>query len=152
LLKVAGKFIPIPISKEDAALGDAVFTIGFPNVDLQGTQPKYTDGKISSLAGIKDDLRQYQISVPVQPGNSGGPLVDSAGSVKGVIVARLNDIAVLETSGTIPQNVNYAVKAKYLRDFISTSPQVKLPDTGIASENKNAVKDAQRSAAMILIY
>src|SRR5882724_2444392 len=65
LLKVTGKFSALSVAKDDAQLGDSVFTIGFPNITMQGMQPKYTDGKVSSLAGLKDDPKQYQISVPV---------------------------------------------------------------------------------------
>ena len=79
LLKVSGgPFKPLSLSRKPvASLGEEVFTIGFPNIDVQGLEPKYTDGKISSLAGLTDDPREYQISVPVQPGNSGGPLLNS---------------------------------------------------------------------------
>ena len=103
-------------------LDQAVFTIGFPDIKLQGTEPKYTDGKISSSSGIQDDPNQFQISVPVQPGNSGGPLVDFSGEVRGVIVARLNEIAALRSTGTLPQNVNYAIKSSVLRQFLSQFP------------------------------
>jgi S1-C subfamily serine protease len=114
VLKVeGGDFQPLAISrKETADLGQEVFTIGFPNIQMQGVEPKYTDGKISSLTGMQDDPTEYQISVPVQPGNSGGPLCDANGEVVGIIVARLNDMAMLEISGVVPQNVNYAVKIR----------------------------------------
>ena len=72
----------------EARLGQPVFTIGFPNPDVQGTEPKLTRGEISSLAGMKDDPRHFQISVPVQPGNSGGPLVDLNGNVVGIVSMR----------------------------------------------------------------
>jgi S1-C subfamily serine protease len=152
LLKVAGHFKPLCISTNDVQLGDPVFTIGFPDITLQGTEPKYTDGKISSLSGIKDDPNNYQISVPVQPGNSGGPLVDLAGSVKGVIVARLNDFAALRSMGSLPQNVNYAVKGKLLRDFISQSPEIKLPVPAATDGSGSAVAAVQQSVAIVLVY
>src|SRR5208282_2594685 len=105
-----GSFPALSISRaESADLGQEVFTIGFPNIVMQGIAPKYTDGKISSLAGMMDDPTEYQISVPVQPGNSGGPLCDANGQVVGIVVARLNDLTVLQASGAVPQNVNYAV-------------------------------------------
>lgn len=151
LLKVSGKFNFLSVSKEDAQLGEAVFTIGFPNIVVQGTEPKYTDGKISSLAGIRDDPRNYQISVPVQPGNSGGPLVDMSGNVVGVIVAKLNDIAALSSSGNLPQNVNYAIKGKYLNDFLGQFSEIKLNSTKPVS-SENVVQSAQQSVAMVLVY
>jgi S1-C subfamily serine protease len=151
-LKIAGKFRALPISKNGREqLGAAVFTIGFPNIDLQGTAPKYTDGKISSLTGLKDDPRRYQISVPVQPGNSGGPLVDESGNIVGVVVAKLSDFAALRISGDLPQNVNYAIKGQYLRDFLSELPNLKLTNEQNLSAT-NLVESVQASVAMILVY
>lgn len=151
LLKVSGRFAPLLISTNDAQLGEAVFTIGFPNIVLQGTEPKYTDGKISSLAGVRDDPKDYQVSVPVQPGNSGGPLVDMRGSVVGVVVAKLNDIAALSSSGDLPQNVNYAIKGKYLNDFLRQFPEIKLNSTKQTSSG-DIIQAAQRSVAIVLVY
>ena len=151
LVKVSGSFNPLPISPSNVALGDQVFTIGFPDVELEGTQPKYTAGTISSLAGIRDDPTQYQISVPVQPGNSGGPLVDLAGAVRGVIVARLDDFAALRAVGSLPQNVNYAVKGSLLRQFLAAGHEVNpsQPSLGPAGA---AVATVQKSVALVLVY
>jgi len=152
LLKVEGQFKPLGISTNDARLGDAVFTIGFPDIDLQGTQPKYTDGKISSLAGLMDDPNRYQISVQVQPGNSGGPLVDSTGNVQGVIVSRLDDFAALKSMGSLPQNVNYAIKGKILRDFVRQSPDIKIATTPLTAGPGSVVAIVQQSVAIVLVY
>lgn len=154
LLKVSGTFKPLSVSARDAQLGDPVFTVGFPDIVLQGTEPKYTDGKISSLAGVQDDPTEYQISVPIQPGNSGGPLVDTAGNVQGVIVAKLDDMAALNFSGTLPQNVNYALKEKYIREFLKKTPQVKfISNTSVSvPDGKSAVQSVEQSVAMILVY
>jgi len=67
-------------------------TVGFPNPTLQGVEPKPTDGKISSLAGVQDDAPQFQISVAVQPGNSGGALINSVGNAVGIVTARLSNL------------------------------------------------------------
>jgi S1-C subfamily serine protease len=150
LLKVAGHFKPLCLATNAGELGQAVFTIGFPDIRLQGTDPKYTDGKISSLNGIKDDPAEYQISVQVQPGNSGGPLVDQAGNVAGVIVARLDDFAALASMGSLPQNVNYAIKGSILRDFLSGIPEVKSSTP--AGQAASVVAAAQQSVAMVLAY
>jgi serine protease Do len=71
-------------------LGNAVATVGFPNIGMQGFAPKLAKGKIASLSGAADDPRYFQISVPVQPGNSGGALVDEHGNVVGVVSAKLD--------------------------------------------------------------
>jgi serine protease Do len=71
-------------------LGGTVATVGFPDIGLQGFSPKLAKGEIASLSGAADDARYFQISVPVQPGNSGGVLVDEHGNVVGVVSAKLD--------------------------------------------------------------
>jgi S1-C subfamily serine protease len=72
LLKAVGRFAPLPISPSRTAhLGSTVATVGFPNIGLQGFAPKLTKGEISSLFGVQDDPRYFQISLPVQPGKVG---------------------------------------------------------------------------------
>jgi S1-C subfamily serine protease len=153
LLKVeGGNFQPLAISSKDTAdLGQEVFTIGFPNIQLQGIEPKYTDGKISSLSGIQDDPAEYQISVPVQPGNSGGPLCDANGDVVGIIVARLNDMAMLETSGAVPQNVNYAVKVRRAGRLLQDIKGL-TPFQSQGAKPGNPVKTVENAIAMVWIY
>lgn len=153
LLKVEGGFQPLPIaSKPPVTLGDSVFTVGFPNPDLQGERPKLTRGEISGLSGIRDHPRYFQISVPVQPGNSGGALVDEYGNVVGVVTARLDDVATYELSGALPQNVNYALKSDILRTFLGGVPEVaskfKAPH---AIKDRSAASVAAERAAVLVI-
>lgn len=108
----------IPISPETAPLGSAVFTIGFPMAGVMGTGAKFTSGKVNSLSGIQNDPRVYQISVPVQPGNSGGPLLNLRGEVVGVITSKLDAVRMFQWTGDIPQNVNYAIKASYIGPLV----------------------------------
>jgi S1-C subfamily serine protease len=155
VLKVKGSFRALPLDfLREVHLGDAVFTIGFPNVDIQGSAPKYTDGKISSLSGVEDDPSQYQISVPVQPGNSGGALVSDGGSVIGVVRSKLNDLTSLVVSGSVPQNVNYAVKAKYLRDLLETIPGIieKTKTVSSAAKASDRVKQVEEATVIVLVY
>jgi S1-C subfamily serine protease len=114
LLKVDAKVDAAPVrASAGVELGNQVFTIGFPNMLLQGAEPKFTEGTISSTSGMRDDPRQFQVSVQVQPGNSGGALFDDNGNVVGLVVARLDDEATSQLTGSLPQNVNYAVKSSY---------------------------------------
>lgn len=94
--------------------GQRVFTMGYPVSGVLGDEVKYTNGVISSLSGIQGEDSLMQITVPVQPGNSGGPLVNEAGEVVGVITSSAAISAFLRLTGTLPQNVNWAVKANYL--------------------------------------
>jgi serine protease Do len=86
LLKTEGRFAALPVaSSRFMKLGSTVATIGFPNIGLQGFAPKFARGEIGSLSGLQDDARYFQISVPVQPGNSGGALVDQRGNVVRIV-------------------------------------------------------------------
>lgn len=157
LLKVDGAFSALPVaSKSEGKLGESVFTIGFPLVDIIGTEPRLTRGDINSLAGIKDDIRYYQVSVPVQPGNSGGPLVNLSGDVIGVVTMRLADIATLQMSGALPQNVNYALKSAHLRQLLENVPELrtKLKSRTPLSDSKfeDVVKQVESSVAIVLVY
>jgi len=156
LLKAGGWFTPLPVAaSRTIRLGNTVATVGFPNIGLQGFAPKLAKGEIAALTGIMDDSRYFQISVPLQPGNSGGALVDERGNVVGVVAAKLNMAAALVTSGALPENVNYAVKSSLLLSFLESVPEVaaklKEPDT---KERKfeDVVKSAEQAAVLVLVY
>lgn len=152
ILKVTGRFTALAINTNALTLGQAAFTIGFPNIDIQGVSPKYTDGKVSSLSGIHDEDGAFQISVPVQPGNSGGPLTDAGGNIIGVVVARLNDFSALRRTRSLPQNVNYAVKASALAALIRKAgieSQVRFSASAASADG--AVKLVESATALILV-
>ncbi len=99
--------------------GETVVTYGFPLFGLLSSGPTLTTGAINALSGLRDNQANFQISAPVQPGNSGGPLLDGQGNVIGVVVAKLNAARIAEmTDGDIPQNVNFAVKGGPALDFL----------------------------------
>lgn len=98
--------------------GLRVFAIGFPQPKIQGVESKITDGIISSLSGIYGDEDLLQISVPIQGGNSGGPLVSEEGALVGVVVSTLNPGVYFSETGNIPQNVNFAIKLDVVRNFL----------------------------------
>lgn len=98
-------------TKKNVDKGDGILTLGYPLLVIQGPEQKATFGRINSYSGIRGDPAVYQIDVPVQPGNSGGPLISENGVVIGVIKATFNQMAALETMGTLTQNINYAVKS-----------------------------------------
>ena len=156
LLKADGKFSPLPIAaSRSAPLGGTVATIGFPDPSLQGFSPKLAKGEIASLSGAGDDPRYFQISVPVQPGNSGGALVDEHGNVIGIVSAKLDASAALAASGALPENVNYAVKSSLLLSFLESVPEVsaKLKTPNTADEKfEDVVRSAQDAAVLVLVY
>ena len=156
LLKAEGQFAPLPVvSSRAVKLGGTVATVGFPNIGLQGFAPKLAKGEIAALSGAQDDPRYFQISVPVQPGNSGGALVDERGNVVGVVSAKLNVAAALATSGALPENVNYAVKSSFLLSFLESVPEVaaKLKEPSTKDRKfEDVVKSAEQAAVLVLVY
>jgi S1-C subfamily serine protease len=102
-------------------LGEPVEAFGYPFVDLLSKSGNFSLGNISALSGLADDSRYLQISVPVQPGNSGGPLLDQHGNVVGVVSEKLNAAYVMRTKGEIPENVNFALKASVAANFLQTN-------------------------------
>ncbi len=156
LLKAEGRFAALPVvTSRPVKLGDTVATVGFPNISLQGFAPKFARGEIGSLSGPRDDGRYFQISVPVQPGNSGGALVDERGNVVGVVSAKLSAKAALSLSGALPENVNYAVKSSFLLGFLESVPEVaaKLKEPN-AKDMKfsDVVEQAKEAAVLVLVY
>ncbi len=156
LLKAEGRFAALPVAaSRGVKLGGTVATVGFPNIGLQGFAPKLAKGEIAALSGAGDDARYFQISVPVQPGNSGGALVDERGNVVGVVSAKLNASAALAMSGTLPENVNYTVKSSYLLSFLESVPEVaaKLKEPSTKEKKfEDVVKEAEQAAVLVLVY
>ena len=94
---------------------------GFPLRGILASTLNVTTGNISALAGIGDDATEYQITAPVQPGNSGGPLFDESGNVVGVVVGKLNALNLAKWTGDIPQNVNFAIKSSIVQSFLEAN-------------------------------
>jgi S1-C subfamily serine protease len=101
--------------------GDSVIAIGFPLRGLLTSDFTVTTGIVNSLSGILNDTRYLQISAPIQPGNSGGPLLDTSGNIVGVVAEKLNAVKFAKITGDIPQNINFAIKTGAVRDFLDNS-------------------------------
>jgi len=112
----------LPLATGAAHAGARVFTIGYPHPDFMGSEPKVTDGLISAVTGLGNDPRTYQISVPIQAGNSGGPLLNMNGEVVGITASKLSAAKIFKWTGDLPQNVNYAIKTGYLTMLLSSVP------------------------------
>lgn len=123
VILVKERFLSVPAfrSGKGARIGDRVITYGFPLVGALATSGNLTEGILSALVGLGDDSRYFQITVPVQQGNSGGALLDSSGNVVGIVSSKLNALMVAEITGDIPQNVNFAIKASLAREFLEAN-------------------------------
>jgi S1-C subfamily serine protease len=123
--------------------GDAVVAIGYPFHGLLTSDFTVTTGIVSSLSGILNDTRYLQISAAVQPGNSGGPLLDTGGEVVGMVAAKLNALKFAKATGEIPENINFAIKTGTLRDFLDNSV---VPYVTADAKSELKTSDIARSA------
>lgn len=101
--------------------GDSVVAIGYPYHGLLTSDFTVTTGIVSSLSGLLNDTRFLQISAAVQPGNSGGPLLDTSGLIVGMVAAKINALKFVRATGNIPENINFAIKTGAIRDFLDNS-------------------------------
>lgn len=125
----------LTVTSRTAGLGDDIYTIGYPSPDLLGVNQKFNKGSISSLSGFKDDSFRYQISVPIQPGNSGGPVVcEETGEVVGIVISSLKG---KEVVGFNPQNVNYALKSAFIKPIMDSLEVMQYSSYRNRSLNKN---------------
>ena len=121
--------------------GDSVVAIGFPYHGMLTSDFTVTTGIVSSLSGMRNDTRFLQISSPVQPGNSGGPLFDATGQIVGVVTGKVDALRIAVATGNIPENINFAIKTGVLHDFLDNSvvpyqtaePKGELKTTDIAA-------------------
>jgi S1-C subfamily serine protease len=118
---------PAYLSLADAKaveVGQRVFTLGFPVTYLLGMEPKFSDGSVSALSESTGGHEVFQVTVPVQPGNSGGPLVTEEGQVVGVISSTAAVESFYRSTGSLPQGVNFAVKSDLAKGlFDPSAPQ-----------------------------
>jgi hypothetical protein len=130
-------------------LNESITAAGFP---LEGAFSgiAITNGTVSRLSGLRGDTGEVQISAPVQPGNSGGPLLDAAGNVIGVVSSKLNALKMAGASGDIPQNVNFAINGSSLRAFLDAK-NVTYKEVGNERELTGVQIAARASAFTVLI-
>jgi hypothetical protein len=108
--------IPYSIKTSTSEVGEDVFVLGYPLTSTMGEEIKLTTGIISSKTGYQGDVSLYQISAPIQPGNSGGPLFDGEGNIIGIVSAKHRGA----------ENVGYAIKASYLRNLMESAMTINI--------------------------
>jgi serine protease Do len=113
----------LPLAQSQARLGASVFTIGFPRVDFMGKAPKLSIGVISGESGLRDDPGSIQTTVPIQPGNSGGPLLNMKGEVVGVVKSMLGIRDTADGNFYVLQTTSCALKIKCVQELVYQLPQ-----------------------------
>jgi serine protease Do len=137
--------------RSTARLGEQVVTFGFPLAGSLSSSGNFTIGNVTSLAGLGDDSRFVQMSTPVQPGNSGGALVDQSGHIVGVVTSKLNAVRTAAATGDIPQNVNFAVKSQIAMGFLETHRVPTTQPSGDRILSPVELADAARAITVQLV-
>ncbi len=122
-------------------LGEPVTVFGFPLAGSLTSGGNFTSGIVSGLRGLRDAAGEIQITAPVQPGNSGGPVMDASGLVIGVVQAKLDALRTARITGDIPQNVNFAISLEVLAEFLAKN-NVAFRD-GVPTASLNTAKVAE---------
>jgi hypothetical protein len=136
---------PLPVASSfSLKRGEEVMTLGYPKPFLQGVEQKATFGRVNAITGVGDDIRFAQVDVPLQPGNSGGPLLNARGEVVGIVTSGLRGDY---------ENVAYAVKVDYLRPLLANA------DVSVSSSRRSSllpfpriVENSENSVVMVLGY
>lgn len=121
-----------------AMLNADVTVVGYPLADILGGL-NVTRGSLTSLKGVRGDMNRMQISAPVQPGNSGGPVLNSAGEVVGVVVSRLKDQRQADGTSMIPQNINFAVRGEIAKLFLAQNGVSPISGSGQTASTPEAL-------------
>jgi S1-C subfamily serine protease len=139
------------LRSEDVRLGEKVLVAGYPFGDIFSNTIKVTSGIVSATRGAGDDSGQFQLDAAVQPGNSGGPIYDSSGNIVGVVVSQLDKRMVEKAIGSMPENVNFGIKASTVKQFLISSglPSKKAEQTEEKSTEQLA-EIAKNQALMVM--
>ncbi len=135
----------ISMSDDGARLGEEVIVAGFPFQQHLSESIKVTQGIISSLSGPGNDYSIFQMDAAVQPGNSGGPIINNQGELIGVTVAKADSDVFYEETGSLPENINFGIKVETLKPFLSAN-KIKQPWSFFSSSNSmNGVELADKA-------
>ena len=125
-----------------------IVVAGFPFGESYSSSLKFTQGIISSLTGIGNNYSEMQIDAALQPGNSGGPIIDEYGNIVGVAVAKLDAKYTLDNFGVIPENTNFGIKASAVKNLLEGNQvPLKAPTTELTSK-----RDLSRLATDGTVY
>ncbi|MDP6065656.1 MAG: serine protease [Alphaproteobacteria bacterium] len=136
---------------EDVELGGRVMVGGYPYGNILSNTIKVTRGIVSSVRGMSDDSGQFQMDAAVQPGNSGGPIYDENGNIVGVVISQLNKMKVAKAIGSLPENVNFGIKASTVRQFLTSAGlPTRWSERSKSMSTKELAKIARNQTVMVV--
>ncbi len=143
----------LPLARTAPRLGSSVFTLGFPRIDVMGRTPKLSEGVISGINGLYDDPGSYQTTVPIQPGNSGGPLLNMKGEVVGVMKSMLGVVDETHGGFYMLPNTSYAVKIRSVKQLLHLLPpkSPSLAELPIRFDTLETLADRVKDSVLIVM-
>ena len=151
LLKGVTEVAPLVLRDgRSARLAEDVLIAGYPLGGILSSGINVTVGTVSALAGMGDDERRFQFTAPVQPGNSGGPVLDTSGHVIGVVVSKLNAMSIQDEIGDIPQNVNFGIALPSLIKFLNGNDVPYAPQASSTHIDKVDLAELARESTVLL--
>ena len=153
--KLGIKVVPLAsgglLRSEDVDLGEDVLVAGYPYGEIFSDSIKVTKGIVSANKSLGDDSGQFQIDAAIQPGNSGGPIYDENGNIVGVVVAQLNKMKFAKYAGSIPENVNFGIKASTVRQFLTSAGlPTRWSERSKSMSTKELAKIARNQTVMVV--
>jgi len=134
-----------------AKLGESIGVVGYPLTGYLSAEPKATFGQINSVAGAGNDYTLLQISAPIQAGNSGSPVFDASGNVIAIVVSEASSLVQLLKNGTVPQNVNFAIRGELAQIFMQAhGVKFKVADHKKELRTDQIADEGQKSTALIV--
>jgi hypothetical protein len=155
--KLGIKVVPLAsdglLRSEDVELGERIMVSGYPYGDIFSNTIKVTGGMVSAVRGMGDDSSQFTMDAAVQKGSSGGPIYDENGNVVGVVVAKLDRAKVAKRIGSMPENMNFGIKASTVRQFLNASGlPTKWSKRSKSISTKEIAKIAENQTLMVVCH
>ena len=139
----------LPVSSRNPTLGEKIYVGGFPlNSDLESFM--ITSGNVSSL-NPGQDTTLFSVTAPIQPGNSGGPILDRFGRVVGIVVSTLDQDYFKEKSDYIPQNINLGIKNNVLKEFLAASDVNLETRSSYVPRNETSIANSSKESSELLL-
>ncbi len=129
------------IRTDPVKLAESVVLVGYPLADLLNSALNVSTGVVSSLTGIGGEPEWFTTNAGVQPGNSGGPILDAHGAVIGMAVAKMDEVKMLAESGTVAPNVGFGIKSSDILNFVSIFDHSETQGSSAPALNPQTIAD-----------